>query len=122
MRRVGRSMNSRTKGHAFEREIAREMTRAHRGVEYATTRRVAPHLDSQGIDVVDTAPLPGEPSFDVQCKVGARPNPLRALGEMADRGKIRLAITQRTRGNGRPKMRSVTMSWDDWLKVLGMLA
>lgn len=109
-------MNSRKKGHEFEREMVREMTRL-RGHEYATTRRVAPHLDAQGIDGVSYSDV-----FDLQMKVGARPNIMGALEEMAVRdGKVRAVVAQRSRGKGKGRLRTVTVEWSDWERIMAML-
>ena len=76
---------SRNKGARFEREVAA----AFRGA-FPEARRGFGQARSGG-DVADVAGIPG---FWVECKVGARPNPLAALrqAEGNSNGEVAVAV------------------------------
>ena len=70
------SKHSRTKGHDFQRQIARDMT-ATRRRKYDTSRALAPHRDHEGVDV-----LSADDVFVLQAKVGKQPRVRAALEEV----------------------------------------
>lgn len=65
---------SRTKGHAFEREVAIEFRRA--GFPEAKRHLEYQACEAQGIDLDGTGP------YRVQCKRGRKPAPISAIDEI----------------------------------------
>ena len=97
--------SQRTKGHNFEREIARELREifpdARRGLQYQD--------GSQCADVEGTP-------FHVECKRGIKPNPRAAMEQAlsdARKGQIPLDVVKDDR---RPAF--VCMGWDDFKELV----
>jgi len=85
--------HSRTKGHAFERDICRQM-REDCGFEDAMTSRAGDReKDSQGIDLINTEP------FAFQCKRYVLYAPISALSEikLQDGYEIPVLVTKADR-------------------------
>lgn len=101
---------SRTKGHSFEREIARKLGG---GVgPFPHARRHLEYQDSEcyGVDLVNTGP------YRIQCKRGKKPAPLSALLEVrADEmlGEVPILVTQGDRGRI-----IVAMPFEEFLRLL----
>lgn len=84
-------INSRNKGHAFERENM-HMFREVGFDKCVTSRSESKNLDDMGIDLVHT----GE--FDVQCKRVERLNVSKVMDEMPNReGKVPVVIHKQNR-------------------------
>ena len=89
---------SRTKGHNFEREVAR-MLRAY----YPNAKRQLEYQEGVGFDITETGDL------SVQCKVGNSFKIEKALKEAEREDKIAVAITKRDREDI-----VVSMYWKDF--------
>ena len=89
---------SRTKGHNFEREVAR-MLRAY----YPNAKRQLEYQEGVGFDITETGDL------SVQCKVGNSFKIEKALKEAVREDKIAVAITKRDR-----EQIVVSMYWKDF--------
>lgn len=102
---------SRTKGHGWERLVARDLTEA-TGARHA--RVLIETRDGNSGDVEGD-----ESSFLYQAKCGKRPDiygAVREAVEAADRaGKMGVAVIHRT-GRGGEKL--VLLRWTDWLKLV----
>lgn len=102
-------MNSRNKGHSFERSIAVRL-RAEVWPDCLTTRFAgSPALDQSGVDLVNT------PGFSVQLKAVERLSPgyHEILSEMPKDGNTNLIIHKRNN-----KGCIVAMSLDSFLNLI----
>lgn len=104
-------INARTKGHAFEREMA-ETFRKHGWIECKTSRQASGKLvDDSGRDLIDTQP------FNVQLKaVENLGSPHLALKHMPDDGNINIVMHKRNH-----KGTIVAMSEEDFFKIAGFI-
>lgn len=96
---------SRTKGHSFEREIAKRL----RGI-FPQARRHLEYQDAEanGIDLVMTG------KYSIQCKRGRKPAPISKIREVEPKdGQSPLLITQ----GDRDKI-YVVMEFDEFLTLL----
>jgi len=96
---------SRTKGHSFEREIAKRF----REVGYKGAKR---HLEYQGCEA-NGEDIDGVEPFRVQCKRNKKYCSLTKILEIQDQSGIHLLVTK---GDNLPAM--VCMKLDDFLKGL----
>lgn len=101
---------SRTKGHSFEREIARQFQRE---LGFEDVRRHLEYQDGEanGVDLVNTWP------FLIQCKKRAGYSPVSTLGEIlrTDNNSdcVPMVITQADR-----KPACVILYWDDMKRII----
>ena len=108
------SAYQRTKGHNWEREVARDLTEmtgiAHRRVLTETR-------DGNSGDVTATGAFP----FVYQCKCGAKPDIYGAVEEVAKVAGVfyGVAAIHRT-GRGGEKL--AVLTWDDWLEIAAVVA
>lgn len=79
---------SRTKGHNFEREVAKLLR-----IYYPNAKRQLEYQEGVGFDIAETGDL------SVQCKVGKSFKIEKALKEAERSGKIPVAITKKDREN-----------------------
>jgi hypothetical protein len=93
---------SRTKGHNFEREIARSLKDV-----FPEAKRNLEYQEGEGVDIANT----GE--FSIQCKVGKSFRIEPALKEAVKPNKIPLAITKKDRSDI-----IVSMYYEDFRKLL----
>jgi hypothetical protein len=98
--------SSRTKGHNFEREVAKQLREI-----YPDARRGLQYQDGTGCpDVVGTP-------FHVECKVGKKPNIRAALrqakNDCKDDSLVCIAVTREDR-----KEPTVTLDWTHFLEIL----
>jgi hypothetical protein len=93
---------SRTKGHSFEREIARALKDV-----FPEAKRNLEYQEGEGVDIANT----GE--FSIQCKVGKSFRIEPALKEAVKPNKIALAVTKKDRSDI-----IVSMYFDDFKKLL----
>jgi hypothetical protein len=95
----------RAKGARWEREVAKKL------------RAIFPEAERTGWkQVEDIVPDVSAGPFHVECKVGARPNPIAALAQSmacAPAGKIAVAICKKDR-----EWATVTMDLEDWLDLV----
>ncbi|MCP4677703.1 MAG: hypothetical protein GY854_19740 [Deltaproteobacteria bacterium] len=96
------TINSRQKGHSFEREVASELRKifpeARRGLQY-----------QDGPTPPDVTGTP----FHVECKRGRRPNPRAALKQAindAAPGVVPVAVIRDDRAEA-----FICMRWSDWM-------
>ena len=97
---------SRTKGHDFEREIARDF----QSIGYKDAKRNVTEAQTggQGIDLV------GTDIFDVQCKRKRAYSPINTIDEVpVTRDRIRLLITKADR---KPAM--AVLEWNDLMDLI----
>ena len=107
------SAYQRTKGHAWEREVARDLTAATGGLPHK--RVLVETRDGNSGDVR----CPDQP-FVYQCKVGARPNVKEAVEEAraaAARWEIGVAAVKWDGG-----VRIAALDWDEWTAIVDCLA
>lgn len=107
---------SRTKGHNFEREVARRFSVAGRT---PVERELTEVRDGNVGDLKSDLPCV------FQCKVGAAPSPWRAVQE-ADAaskgtGRYAIAVLRRNQAKGRPKQDIVAMPLEDFEGILADL-
>lgn len=117
---------SRTKGHAWEREVANRLTEA-TGVE--CKRCLVETREGNSGDIQSDLP------YAVQCKVGASPNPIGAYLEAmevaltsppmhrGDRLPLPIepiAIIKRNAARGKPKVEVAVISFDHLLRLLSL--
>ncbi len=108
--------SSRTKGHNFERKIARDLTEAtgmmHRRVLTETRDGNYGDVRARGLPVV------------YQCKCQAKPNVWAAVKEAmiaTGPGDYAVAAVKRTTAGGSPSEEIAAMPWDDWLEIVSEL-
>lgn len=107
--------HSRSKGHAWEREIAQAMTEA-RGVKYGTARSLARYRDDEGVDVLSLAD-----AVVIQAKVGLEPPVRRALEQVvagAREGEVPVAAIRWNQKEGRKKLDAAIMPWKTFLQLV----
>jgi len=100
--------SQRTKGHNFERWVAREL----RAIYGADVCRGLQSFSGKAAPDVN-----GVPDMWIECKVGARPNIRAALlqAEQATDGRTPVAICKFDRDPSGP---IVSMRWDAWADML----
>ena len=110
--------DSRRKGRRYEREVASWLVRiGMTGVDDTPALLERGRSSAQnGIDVI--AVLPDGRRLDIQTKVGARPNPWRAVSEVESVSGLGVAVCKRNRGKGRPVQTIVAMSPDVFERLL----
>lgn len=112
------SRRSVRKGKAWERECARLLEEA-TGLRF---RRVLTETREGNEGDVDA---PGSPVV-VQCKVGARPNPYRALQEAveaaADTDRLPVALVRKNGAGGRPPEDLAVLRIEDFRMIVARLA
>lgn len=108
---------SRTKGIAYERDVAQRLS-AVLGTSCVRVLRETRDGNSGDID------CPGYP-LSVQCKIGQRPNPWKAVAEakeVADKKKFyAIAFTKKNGAGPRPAQEIASMPASDLLEILEML-
>lgn len=100
-------VDSRRKGHDFERDIVRQVREAMPGAE---VERGLQYRDGEG--VADCR----MPVFHLECKVGKQQSPRAALAQAtrdAERGKVPLAVVKDDR-----KEPFIVMGWPDFVEFL----
>lgn len=106
---------SRTKGHAWEREVANRYTEA-TGLKH---ERVLTETRESSHDVEGPLPLVN------QCKVGARPNLWTAIEEAAREaegtGRHAVAILKRNGAGRRSAVEVAALPLDDWFEIVALL-
>jgi Holliday junction resolvase len=106
------SRYGRTKGHSFEREIAKQMRDL--GFKDAQTRRAARGGDWTFPD--DGVDLCGTPGFAIQCKRLKSYAPISCIEEIVKYEKeneIRLLLTQKNRGEV-----MAVLPWEDLKRLI----
>jgi len=107
---VMKDMNSRKKGHGFERKIAQEMREL--GFENCrTSREVSPLRDAEGIDLV------GAGLFNVQCKALERAPAYHELLKIMPQNENYNVIFHKRNRSGTV----VVMEKEDFYELLNML-
>lgn len=105
---------SRTKGHAWEREVCRKLS----AIGMPAKRRLTEVREGNEGDVMLAE------AFSIQCKVGGNPSPYRALQEAVDAaspGDYSVAIIRRNQRNGNKKLDMAVLPLDEWLELMGKL-
>jgi hypothetical protein len=96
------SKYQRTKGHSFERKIAKQL----RDIGIVEAKRVLEYQESFGHDVEDSL-------FIYQCKKGKTINEVKAYKEMhEDTGKVRVVVAGHDRD-----VTLACMAWEDFLEL-----
>lgn len=98
-------INSRTKGHSFERQVASDL----REVGFKDAKRLLEYQEGFGIDIAFVEPL------RIQCKVGKSHNIENALKEAEGVG-YPVAVCKKDR-----KRATATLYWDDFLIIVELL-
>ncbi len=99
---------SRTKGHSFEREIAKALRKI-----FPKARR---HLENHEEDAANGADLIFTGKYRIQCKRGRKPSSLSAIKQVkADEmfGEVPILVTQ-----GDRERILVAMPWEEFLRLI----
>lgn len=103
------AVNSRRKGHSWERLVANEL----KDIGYKNAKRQLEYQEGLGVDIANVFPL------RIQCKVGKSYNVEEAL-EQADRdaqsGEIAVAVCKKD--NKKP---TATIYWEDFKVIIELL-